>query len=83
MALDIVANEVPGRRSPVPGHKGFLPYEFHMLYGIQRGEQSRLAAAREDIRVLIAYGTYWFPWCMRRLAERPANVGFVVKRMFR
>lgn len=58
-------------------------YEFHMLYGIQRGEQSRLAAAREDIRVLIAYGTYWFPWYMRRLAERPANVWFVVKSVFR
>jgi len=54
-------------------------YEFHMLYGIQRGEQARLAAAREHVRVLIAYGTYWFPWYMRRLAERPANVWFVVK----
>jgi proline dehydrogenase len=58
-------------------------YEFHMLYGIQRGEQARLAAAREDIRVLIAYGTYWFPWYLRRLAERPANVWFVVKSVFR
>ena len=54
-------------------------YEFHMLYGIQRSEQTRLAAAREDIRVLIAYGSYWFPWYMRRLAERPANVWFVLK----
>ena len=58
-------------------------YEFHMLYGIQRGEQARLAAAREHIRVLIAYGTYWFPWYMRRLAERPANVWFVVKSLVR
>lgn len=58
-------------------------YEFHMLYGIQRGEQTRLVAAREDVRVLIAYGTYWFPWYMRRLAERPANVWFVVKSVFR
>ncbi len=57
-------------------------YEFHMLYGIQRGEQARLAAAREHVRVLIAYGTYWFPWYMRRLAERPANVWFVVKSVF-
>ena len=56
-------------------------YEFHMLYGIQRSEQARLAAAREHIRVLIAYGTYWFPWYMRRLAERPANVWFVVKSL--
>ena len=58
-------------------------YEFHMLYGIQRGEQLRLARAREHVRVLIAYGTYWFPWYMRRLAERPANVWFVLKSVFR
>jgi proline dehydrogenase len=58
-------------------------YEFHMLYGIQREEQQRLAAAREHVRVLIAYGTYWFPWYMRRLAERPANVWFVVKGVLR
>jgi proline dehydrogenase len=58
-------------------------YEFHMLYGIQRAEQLRLAKAKEHVRVLIAYGTYWFPWYMRRLAERPANVWFVVKSVFR
>jgi proline dehydrogenase len=58
-------------------------YEFHMLYGIQREEQQRLAASREHVRVLIAYGTYWFPWYMRRLAERPANVWFVLKRVLR
>jgi proline dehydrogenase len=58
-------------------------YEFHMLYGIQRAEQVRLARAREHVRVLIAYGTYWFPRYMRRLAERPANVWFVVKSVFR
>lgn len=58
-------------------------YEFHMLYGIQRAEQLRLARAGEHVRVLIAYGTYWFPWYMRRLAERPANVWFVLKSVFR
>ena len=58
-------------------------YEFHLLYGIQRAEQTRLAKAGEHVRVLIAYGTYWFPWYMRRLAERPANVWFVVKSVFR
>lgn len=58
-------------------------YEVHMLYGIQRGEQRRLAASRKNLRVLIAYGTYWFPWYMRRLAERPANVLFVAKSLFR
>jgi proline dehydrogenase len=58
-------------------------YEFHMLYGIQRAEQTRLAAAGERCRILIAYGTYWFPWYMRRLAERPANLWFVAKNLVR
>lgn len=57
-------------------------YEFAMLYGIQRGQQLRLANAGQPTRVLISYGEYWFPWYMRRLAERPANVWFVVKSMF-
>ena len=57
-------------------------YEFAMLYGIQRPLQQRLVGARRPLRVLIAYGEYWFPWYMRRLAERPANVWFVVKNVF-
>lgn len=57
-------------------------YEFAMLYGIQRQQQSRLAAEGQRLRVLIAYGEYWFPWYMRRLAERPANVWFVIRTMF-
>ena len=55
--------------------------EFHLLYGIQRAEQARLARERYQVRVLISYGEHWFPWYMRRLAERPANVLFVVKSM--
>jgi proline dehydrogenase len=54
-------------------------YEFEMLYGIRRDLQSRLAAEGHRIRVLISYGEAWFPWYMRRLAERPANVWFVVR----
>jgi proline dehydrogenase len=57
-------------------------YEFHMLYGIQKAAQLRLAQDGALVRVLIAYGEYWFPWYMRRLAERPANVWFVAKRLF-
>jgi proline dehydrogenase len=53
-----------------------------MLYGIQRKEQERLAREGWGVNVLISYGTYWFPWYMRRLAERPANVWFVVKNLF-
>jgi proline dehydrogenase len=57
-------------------------YEHAMLYGIQRPLQQRLLRAGKPLRVLIAYGEYWFPWYMRRLAERPANVGFVIKNIF-
>jgi proline dehydrogenase len=57
-------------------------FEVHMLYGIQRAEQQRLVRAGADLRVLVAYGSYWFPWYMRRLAERPANVWFVARTMF-
>jgi proline dehydrogenase len=56
-------------------------YEFAMLYGIQRPLQQRLVAAGRPLRVLVAYGEYWFAWYMRRLAERPANVWFVVKNL--
>jgi proline dehydrogenase len=57
-------------------------YEYAMLYGIQRPLQDRIVSAGRPLRVLIAYGEYWFPWYMRRLAERPANVWFVVKNVF-
>ena len=58
-------------------------YEFHMLYGIRNEEQKRLIEAGHKVYVLISYGEFWFPWYMRRLGERPANVWFVVKNMFR
>lgn len=57
-------------------------FEFQMLYGIQRAEQVRLAHAGYRARVLISYGSYWFPWFMRRLAERPANLTFVLRNLF-
>ena len=57
-------------------------FEFAMLYGIGTSQQRRLAADGKRLRVLISYGEYWFPWYMRRLAERPANVWFVVKNIF-
>jgi proline dehydrogenase len=57
-------------------------YEFHLLFGIQSNEQRRLARENYSIRVLISYGSFWFPWYVRRLAERPANVWFVVRMMF-
>jgi proline dehydrogenase len=64
--------------------RGLAPgeVEFQMLYGIRRPEQQRLAAAGYRFRVLISYGDAWFPWYMRRLAERPANVLFVLRSLF-
>jgi proline dehydrogenase len=56
-------------------------YEFEMLYGIQRPLQAELSREGWPLRVLIAYGDYWFPWYMRRLAERPANVLFMLKSL--
>lgn len=56
-------------------------YEFEMLYGIGREEQARLAAGGYRMRILISYGSSWFPWYMRRLAERPANLWFVAKSL--
>lgn len=57
-------------------------FEIHMLYGIQKAAQLKLVQDGAHVRVLIAYGDYWFPWYMRRLAERPANVWFVAKSLF-
>jgi proline dehydrogenase len=56
-------------------------FEFHLLFGIQRDAQVRLARAGHLVKVLISYGEQWFPWYMRRLAERPANLVFVAKSM--
>jgi proline dehydrogenase len=56
--------------------------EFQLLYGIRRSEQARVAAAGYRFRVLISYGEAWFPWYMRRLAERPSNVLFVLRSLF-
>jgi proline dehydrogenase len=56
--------------------------EFQMLYGIQRSEQLRLAREGYRCGVLVSYGSYWFPWFMRRLAERPANAFFVARNLF-
>src|SRR5437762_13026794 len=61
---------------------GMSAIEFQMLYGIQREEQRRLAREGWKSIVLVAYGSYWFPWYMRRLAERPANVFFVLRSLF-
>jgi proline dehydrogenase len=55
--------------------------EFQMLYGIGTTQQFELTAKGYRVSVLISYGTAWFPWYMRRLAERPANLWFVMRKM--
>jgi proline dehydrogenase len=56
--------------------------EVQMLYGIQSGEQERLAREGYSSRVLVSYGSHWYTWFVRRLAERPANLWFVARNLF-
>jgi proline dehydrogenase len=56
-------------------------FEVQMLYGIRMADQRRLAADGYRVSDLIAYGTAWYPWYMRRLAERPANVLFALRQI--
>jgi proline dehydrogenase len=58
-------------------------YEFQMLYGIRRDLQTRLSREGYQFRVYVPFGREWFPYFMRRLGERPANVGFVLRSLFK
>jgi proline dehydrogenase len=53
-------------------------FEFQMLYGIRRDLQEGLRREGYNVRVYVPYGTQWYPYLMRRLAERPANVAFLL-----
>ncbi len=65
--------------------QGIAPdrFEFQMLYGVRRDLQERLVRAGFGVRVYVPYGTQWYPYFMRRLAERPANVAFVLRSILR
>ena len=98
LAAQLLDAAAAGRASPVFGTHDFRllgriheqaaaqraegRYEVHMLYGIRAAEQRALAADGVKVRVLISYGSHWFAWYMRRLAERPANVWFVIRSLF-
>jgi proline dehydrogenase len=56
-------------------------YEFQMLYGVRPEEQERLAGQGERMRVYVPYGTEWYGYLVRRLAERPANVGLLARAL--
>ena len=58
-------------------------FEFQMLYGIRRDLQRQLAKAGYNLRVYVPYGKHWYPYFMRRLAERPANIWFVTKNLLK
>jgi proline dehydrogenase len=58
-------------------------FEFQMLYGVRRDLQERLVQAGFGVRVYVPFGTQWYPYFMRRLAERPANVAFVLRSVLR
>ncbi|HJS24854.1 MAG TPA: proline dehydrogenase family protein [Pyrinomonadaceae bacterium] len=56
-------------------------FEFQMLYGIRRDLQHQLARDGYNVRIYVPYGKHWYPYFMRRLAERPANIWFVIKNL--
>jgi len=58
-------------------------FEFQMLYGVRTDLQRRLVQDGYRVRIYIPFGNDWFPYFMRRLAERPANVGFILRNLFR
>jgi proline dehydrogenase len=58
-------------------------FEFQMLYGIRRDLQRQLARDGYNMRVYVPYGKHWYPYFMRRLAERPANIWFVLKNLLK
>ena len=64
--------------------RGVAPeaFEFQMLYGVRRDLQAELLAEGYQVRIYVPFGREWFPYFMRRLGERPANVGFVLKNLF-
>ena len=75
----IQAARAYAEEAKLPGER----MEFQMLYGIRRELQSALAAQGYPVRVYVPFGTCWYPYFMRRLAERPANLWFFLTALFR
>ena len=67
------------RKHSIPSER----FEFQMLYGVRRDLQARLRQAGYNMRVYIPFGTQWYPYLMRRLAERPANIAFILGSLVR
>lgn len=85
-ALPLVATHDPPlieachRLMAATGHAG-VPHEHQMLFGVRGDEQARLAAAGEEVRVYVPFGERWYPYLMRRMAERPANLALVLRAL--
>jgi proline dehydrogenase len=75
----VVINAVPRLASEFG--RGAGDFEYQMLYGIRDGEQLRLASAGNRVRVYVPFGTQWYGYFMRRLAERPANLTFFMRAL--
>jgi proline dehydrogenase len=77
--------EIIDRAKSLVAHEGIAKdrFEFQMLYGVRRDLQASLAAEGYGMRVYIPFGGQWFPYFMRRLGERPANVAFVLRSLLR
>jgi proline dehydrogenase len=58
-------------------------FEFQMLYGVRRDLQYRLRREGYNMRVYVPFGTHWYPYLMRRLAERPANIAFITTNILK
>ncbi len=78
LALRLADRFRPATAGAAPAAGG---YEFQLLYGVRPLEQDRLAAAGHAVRVYVPYGAEWYPYLMRRLAERPANVTFFLRAL--
>ncbi len=68
--LDVAASLVSSRSGP---------YEYQMLYGVRTGLQERMLADGDPLRIYVPYGVAWYPYLTRRMAERPANIGFFLR----
>jgi proline dehydrogenase len=82
----MVASHDPAIIAAVPviageSGRGAGDFEYQMLYGIRDGEQRRLADAGDRVRVYVPFGTQWYGYFMRRLAERPANLAFFLRAL--
>ena len=73
------------RAVAVAGAEGIAKdaFEFQMLYGVRRDIQEQLVGAGWTVRTYVPFGSQWYPYFMRRLAERPANVSFILRNLWR